>query len=73
MLVQFSLQLDPTEAGHLHIDEHAIDYGSRFEGEKLFRRGEQLALVTAGLDEIIHGFTDGLVVVYDGYGRDWGQ
>jgi hypothetical protein len=73
MLVQFSLQLDPTETRHLHIDEHAIDCGSRFEGEKLFGRRERPALVTAGLDEVIHGFTNGLVVVDDGYGRDWRQ
>ena len=67
--VQFSLQLDPAKAGHLHIDEHAVDCRAWFEGEKLLRRRKQAAVVATGLDEVIHRFSDGVVVIDDGYGR----
>jgi hypothetical protein len=70
LLVQFSLQLDPAETRHLHIDEHAIDFRSWFKGEKFFSRLEQPALVAARLDQVIHGFKDSLVVVDNGYGKD---
>ena len=71
--IELALQLDAGQTGHFHIYDDAVDARLLLRLQKMLGGCEQAAFVTEGHDEIIHGFTDGWIVVDDGNDGNGGQ